>query len=435
MYDVAIKHGRIYYQGHFTHQSIYIQGEKIAKVTEDDHQAKHVIDAKGKDVLPGIIDPHVHFELDLGTIKSVDDFYHGSIAGAFGGVTTVIDFLDPVRNADELIEAYHTRCEAAKKSVIDYAFHATLKAPNGSLETFVKTMKSLHIHTLKVFTTYSESDRQTSLKAIKKLLKLTKKYNFLLLVHVENDDMITLDPTFIVSDLPKSRPEEAEITEALKLAELVKQTGGQLYMVHTSSGRTIEALKVYYSSILNTKFFIESCPQYFTFTDKSLHFDEGYLYTCAPPLRDKKAQDKLFNNSHHIDTIGTDHCSFLRQDKAKLKLIDIPLGIGSIEHSFLVMHHHLGDHIIDKMTQRVAALHQLKGKGSIKAGNDADLMFMKTDKAHPITTTHTASDYDLYLGLKGSGYITDTMVRGHFVVKDGHQVAHHGQCIERSDSR
>lgn len=433
MYDVAIKNGRIYYHEAFTHKHIYIDGEKIALITDEDHPAKTVVDAKGKDVLPGIIDPHVHFALDLGEIRSVDDFYHGTLSGAFGGVTTIIDFLDPVRNADDLIEAYHKRCDAAKDSVIDYAFHATLMNPNGSLETFVKTMKSLHIHTLKVFTTYSESGRQTQTDDIKTLLKLTTKYNFLLMVHVENDEMITLDPTYKVKDLPKSRPEDAEITEALKLAALVKETGGRLYMVHTSSGRTIEALKVYHESILNTQFFIESCPQYFAFTDKNLQDEDGYLYACAPPLRDQKAQDKLFDNIDHIDTIGTDHCSFLRKDKIRERLIDTPLGIGGIEHSFLLMHHHFGDHILNKMTSRVAHLHQLKGKGQIEVGYDADLMVMKLNKATPIKETHTASDYDLYLGLKGSGVITDTMVRGQWVVKNGRHVKHIGHCIERCD--
>ncbi len=431
MYDVAIKNGRIYYHGEFTHKHIYIEGEKIALITDQERPASQVLDARGKDVLPGIIDPHVHFELNLGSMSSVDDFYHGSISGSFGGVTTIIDFLDPVRNADELIEAYHTRCEAAKKSVVDYAFHATLKNPNGSLETFVKTMKSLHIHTLKVFTTYSESGRQTQIEDIKTLLKLTKKYDFLLLVHVENDDMITLDPQYRVKDLPKSRPEEAEITEALKLAALVKETGGRLYMVHTSSGRTIEALKVYHKSILNTQFFIESCPQYFSFTDNNLQNEDAHLYACAPPLRDTKAQEKLFKNIEHIDTIGTDHCSFLSKDKNRKRLIDIPLGIGGIEHSFLVMHHHFGDQIIEKMTRRVAQLHQIKDKGQIEVGYDADILLMLRKNDYPIKETHTASDYDLYLGLKGSGLITDTMIRGQWVVKNRQQIKHIGQCIER----
>ncbi|MFW6319561.1 MAG: dihydroorotase [Bacillota bacterium] len=433
MYDLALKHGRIYYQGQFTHKHIYIEDEKIALITDQERPAKTVFDATGKDVLPGIIDPHVHFALNVGSQTSVDDFYHGTVSGAFGGVTTIIDFLDPVRNADELIDAYHQRCEAAKDSVIDYAFHATLKAPNGSLETFVKTMKSLHIHTLKVFTTYSESGRQTQFEDIKTLLKLTKKYNFLLMVHVENDAMISLDPAFTVKDLPKSRPEEAEITEALNLAALVKETGGKLYMVHTSSGRTIEALKVYHESILNTQFFIESCPQYFLFTEKNYHASDGYLYTCAPPLRDDKAQAKLFNNIELIDTIGTDHCSFLSHEKQRKRLIDIPLGLGGIEHSFVVMHHLFGDQIINKMTTRVAQLHQLKDKGKIDIGYDADFMVMMPKNGFPIRETHTASDYDLYLGHPGSGLITDTIVRGQFVVKNRQLIIHSGHCIERCD--
>ena len=106
MYDYAIMNGKLYINGHWETHNLYISEGKIALISDDFLDASHVTDADGLEVLPGIIDPHVHFELDLGKYKSVDDFYHGTVAAAYGGVTSIVDFLDPAGNADELQKAF-----------------------------------------------------------------------------------------------------------------------------------------------------------------------------------------------------------------------------------------------------------------------------------------------------------------------------------------
>ncbi len=430
-YDKAIKHGRVFVDGHFIHTNVYIKQGKIKTLSTKDCDAHETCDAQGMDVLPGLIDPHVHFELDLGFIQSVDDFYHGSVAGAYGGITSFIDFLDPVDTNEGLIEAFNRRKKRAENSLLDYTFHATFKNPKDDLETMVKTMLSLGIKTLKVFTTYSDSDRRTYDEDIIQLLTLSAKYHFVLLVHVENDDLITLDDAFKVKDLPISRPTESETNEALKLAGYVNQFGGSLYMVHTSSGNTLEALKKRYSNILNKNFFIESCPQYFTFNRDKLTQDDGYLYTFAPPLRDEEERRKLFQYEHMIDTFGTDHCAFMRQDKKQDLLRAIPLGIGGIEHSFSVMRHHLGDSVIPRMSERVAEIHQLAYKGRIQENYDADLAVFKPRKNHVITENHARSDYSVYTNCLSAGEVMHTMVRGEWVLKDRQIYHRQGQWIER----
>jgi len=232
MIDKAIINGKIYQEGKMVSTNIYITDEKIFAISKEYFPALEEIDAKGLYVFPGIIDPHVHFDLDIGHFRSADNFEKGSMIAALGGVTTIIDFLEPVDNEHDLEKAYRKRIFEAEDSKIDYKFHACIKDPKCDLESFVLKMMSLGMNSLKCFTTYSESGRMTYDEDIIRLLRLSDKYKFLLLVHAEDNRLINHDPAFTFMDLNKSRPKEAEINKAMQLAGLVTRFGGYLYMVH-----------------------------------------------------------------------------------------------------------------------------------------------------------------------------------------------------------
>lgn len=416
MYDLSIMNGQVYYEGKFIKTNIYINGEIIADISTEVKPAKEIIDVLDALVMPALIDPHVHFNLDLGKIHSRDDFLAGTLQAAYGGITTIIDFLDPVDNPLDLEKAYHKRLLEAKSSVVDYFFHATIKNPQCDLEAFVIKMKELGIKSLKLFTTYSDSNRRTYDEQIIELLKLSEKYNFLLLAHIENDDLIDLNENFSYRDLNLSRPNLAETKEALKLASYVRKYGGYLYMVHLSSGYTLVKLEEAYSDILNKRFFVESCPHYFTLTKDLLKTDTGFLYTLAPPLRSK---EELIILKKHIDSvysIGTDHCAFQKEDKDDYKLKDIPLGIGGIEFSFDILYGLFGSKIIDKMSKNISRLYGLEKRGEIKVGYLAnifvyDLMDNKIDEFHGFT------NYSVYHGMNRLGRVIHTINRGQFIIR------------------
>jgi dihydropyrimidinase len=213
MYDYAIMNGKLYINGHWETHNLYISEGKIALITMTFWtrlMSPMPMDSKSC--------PHHRppcpFELDLGKYKSVDDFYHGTVAAAYGGVTSIVDFLDPAGNADELQKAFDKRMALAKNSVVDFRLHACIKNPSGDLEEFVKKMKSLDMHTLKLFTTYSDSGRRTYEKDIIKRLNYPKNINLALGAH-RNDELIRLDKDFTYQDLPISRSSEAERSEAL----------------------------------------------------------------------------------------------------------------------------------------------------------------------------------------------------------------------------
>ena len=394
---------------------------------------KETYNVAGKKVLPGFIDPHVHFELNVGSYTSCDDFYTGSVSAAYGGITTFIDFLDPISKAKEIEESFNKRNALAKKSVIDYSFHVTICNPVNQINNIIDEMLRLQIPTVKLFTTYSESDRRTYDDEIIELLKNTKKNNILVLAHIENDDMIILNNNYKVVDLPISRSSQAELKEALKLAEYTRQYDGRLYMVHLSSGNTLSALMEEYKDIINKDFLIESCPHYFNIHSDKYLGENNYLYTMAPPLREEREKEILRENFDYINTIGTDHCPFLREEKNKIKLLELPMGIGSVEHSFNLMYNIFGDRVIDKMTINPAKIHGLyPRKGILAEGSDADIVIYNPRAEYIIDDDHSRCDYNVYRGRKINGNIESTISRGKFIIKNHRYIGGHGKYITRT---
>ena len=430
MYDLLIKNGFVYLNDKFYPQNIGVKDGKIAYLGLDTPQAKEVYNAKNKKIIPGLIDPHVHFELNCGTITSVDDFYFGSKSAAYGGVTTIVDFLDPSRNAQELEETFKTRMALAEKSNVDYHFHACIKEPDGDLREYVLKMRELGINTVKLFTTYSETHRRTYDKDIKKLLRLSKMYHFVVCAHIENDEMIKHDENLTYKDLADARPSEAETSEALKLCKFAKQTGGYLYMVHCSSGETLKQIVEQYGNRLGKNIFIESCPQYFVFNKDILKGEQGFLFTFAPPLRSEEERKLLIKNFDHLAAIGTDHCSFNFQDKESHTLLKgMPLGVGGIESSYQIMHEIFGDKVINKMSKDVANIQRFSLKNGIKVGNSADFAFI-VYAPNSIEKPHGKVNYSIYEHIKVSEKIDSTMVRGKFVVKEGEFIENKGEYIK-----
>lgn len=430
MKQLLIKNGNCYIDGKWETTNILIEDEKIKYIGNDDIDIDDTFDATGLKIIPGLIDPHVHFDLDCGTVTSVDSFDTGSISAIYGGVTTIIDFVDPARNSTKLKDKFYARLSLAKTCHVDYHLHGCIKEPDGDLEQYVLMLKKLGMNTIKLFTTYSETHRRTYDNDIKRLLALSKKYKFLVCCHIENDELVDLKEEYKCTDIAIARPSESEITETLKLASFVRETGGYLYMVHCSSGETVKRLKDEYSDILGTHMFLESCPQYFTFDKSVLEGENGCLFTFAPPLRSKEEKETLIWNFDSINTIGTDHCAFMEEDKrSHPMLIGHPLGIGGIESSFLVMHKTFGDAVIDKMSKNVAELEGFSSKGAIKVGKDADLVFIQDTPTYRIGKPHGTSDYSIYEGIEVNEKIIHTMLRGNFILKDEEYLGSKGELI------
>ncbi len=432
MFSVGILNGKIYINGSWLHGNLYIKDDKIAAISGSCLEAATEYDAGGRYVLPGFIDPHVHFALSSGRYTSADNFRTGSISAAFGGITTFIDFIDPVCRADDMEKAYEKRRLLSMDSVIDYGLHATISNPGDDPGVMIKRMKELGMPTAKFFTAYSSSNRSTKDDYLDKMLSASKEGSVMVLVHAENEGIIKEGEGIRVPEHEASRPAASEISEVIKLAEMSRLRDGLLYIVHVSCGTTVERLKEGYGELLGKNIFIESCPHYFTFNSSVYEGDKGGLYTMIPPLRHEKERKSLIKGVKSVYAIATDHCPFNAADKSMEYTTHIPMGIGGVEHSFSLMYSLFGEDIIDKFTKNPAQVHGLyPRKGTLMPGCDADVAIFDPQRQWRVREHNSSCDYIPYEGINLKGRVVSTVSRGRFIVKDGVYQGGLGQYIAR----
>ena len=436
MYSLGILDGKIYLDGQWVKGNLYIKDGRVAAVSETYLEAAEEYAAAGRYVLPGFIDPHVHFALNVGKYTSADDFYSGSVSAAFGGMTTFIDFLDPVKNVDELERSYEKRRLLSRGSVIDYGFHATLSQPEDEPRKIIDKIKDFGIPSVKFFTTYASSNRNTPDRYLNSMMGLSTETSTLLLIHAENDGILREDKNIKVCDHEKARPAVSEISEVIKLAEMARYNNALVYIVHVSCGTTVKRVTEGYADILNKNLFMESCAHYFTFNDTALAGENGGLYTMTPPLRPEKERESLIQGIGSIAAIGSDHCPFNKKEKAAEFTADMPMGIGGIEHSFPVMYSIFGESIIDKFTKNTAVIHGLfPRKGSLLPGSDADVVVFDPDEEWKVQGHNSNCDYAVYEGISLKGRVNTTISRGRFVIREGKFLGGSGEYQSRKTGK
>lgn len=426
--DLGIINGKVYIEGQFTELNIYIKNGRVEALTKNYLPCEEEFDAEGAKVLPGFIDPHVHFHLKVGKNTSKDDFYTGSVLGALGGVTTYIDFLDPIKSVNEFEKALTDRLELAALSATDYSFHNTIANPKGDPAALLREGIKAGLPSLKLFTTYSDSDRRTYDRDIDELLRVSKELKGRIVIHAENDTLIDTRKDILIKDHEKARPILSERTEILKLAEIAKEREGLLYIVHVSAGSSVKLLAEQYEKELKKgNILLESCPHYFFFNSSYYEKEDGYRYTMTPPLREEKEMLLLREQLPNLTAIGTDHCPFDISLKKEKYTSQIPMGVGGIRYSFLTMHEAFGDSVILQFTEGPAKAYGLyPRKGTLLPGADADIVILKEDKERSIQ-----EEDSIYNGKVLKESISQVFLRGEPIVKNGVFVGGKGRFLKR----
>ncbi len=464
---ILIRSGTLITASDLYQADILIEGEKIVQIGVDlavSSQAS-VIDATGKFVLPGGVDVHTHFNLPMfGTVSS-DDHYTGHKAAAFGGTTTVIDFVPQNQmSLKSSLDEWHQRAD--KLAAIDYSFHMNISHFDDKIAGEIPSLLQEGITSIKVFTAYNGRLRLED-KDIFQVMRIAAGLGMITMLHAENGDVIELltQEALRSGNLTpiwhaRTRPAWGAVEAVLRGVALAAQAGAPLYVVHMNAAGEVDQLS--YGRERGVQVMGETCPQYLFFLEDDLNRPDGAKYVCSPPLRTIQDQERLWEGLKNgtIQVIGTDHCPFFYNGTQPIEyegqLIAIP-GKELGKDDFSCIPNGLPG-VADRMpilwsygvkTGRISpnqfvALNctnpaKIFGlyprKGTLAPGSDADLVIWNDSArlVYGVKTAHHRTDYNLYEGWEVNGFPEKVFLRGKMIV-DGEQwqgKAGQGQFIRR----
>ncbi|MBC8488405.1 MAG: dihydropyrimidinase [Bacteroidetes bacterium] len=435
--SILIKNGRIISASDDYIADIYIEGETISAIGKDlDVKPDKVIDASGKLIFPGGIDPHVHLDMPFMGAFSSDDHETGTRAALFGGTTMVIDYAIQTRG-DSLHSALKIwKGRANGKAYGDYSFHIAITDYNENVKAELQDIiEKEGITSFKTFMAYKGA-LMIDDKQMLGIMNEVKKYDGLVAVHATNGDMIE----YLVEKYKSegkltpwyhylSQPEITEAEATGRFVDLAYLSGVNSYVVHMTCEGALN--KVREATVRNQKVLVETCPQYLLL-DASLYKNgfEAAKWVMSPPLREKKDRETLWAGIKQglIQSVGTDHCPFMWNDKLKGEndFTKIPNGAPGIEHRIELLYSEgvkkdriCLNKLIEVTSTNVAKIFGLfPQKGTIAVGSDADIVIFDPEEKHTISadTHHHRCDYSAYEGLEVTGKTKTVFLRGEVAI-------------------
>jgi dihydropyrimidinase len=449
MSSVLIKGGRVITAADDYVADVFIDGERISLIGESlDVAADKVIDASGKYVLPGCIDPHTHLDMPFGGTVTIDDVESGQTSAAFGGTTCHVDFVIQPKGTSFADALADWKSKADGKQVIDMGYHMAVTdlREGGSLEELA-SLPDQGVTSYKLFMAYKGAlmvDDETLFKT----MEVAAETGALVMVHAENGDAIDVLVKRALAEghtephwHALTRPPETEGEATNRAIQLARVAGAPLYVVHVSCAESVEPIRIAREKGWNI--WGETCTQYFfvdyTFLERP-NF-EGAKYVYTPPPRDKANQDVLWNavRTNVLSAISTDHCAFNWDGQKTLGRDDfskIPNGGPGIENR-LQMIHQFGvregrlslNRMVELLATNPAKLFGLyPRKGTVAVGSDADIVVFDPDKRVTISakTHHSKVDYNLFEGTEVQGSPEVVLLRGNVLVENDELVARPG---------
>jgi dihydropyrimidinase len=412
---------------------VYVENGTIVHIgTKLDMKADEVVDASGKYVLPGAIDPHTHLSMPFMGVYSTDDYETGTIAAACGGVTSLIDFAVQAKGESirQLLDRKGSLAEG--KVAVDYSHHPGITDPNPEVIAEIeKAIKEYGTPSFKIFMVY---DFRVDDGTMIKLLEQTKQYGGLVQVHAENfyviqqmNENFAREGSLDIYHHALSRPNLAEEEAIFRASKMVELTGSSLYVVHLSSMEGLRQIQAARDRGLHM--YAETCPQYLLLTDdryKEPGF-EGAKYVMSPPLRTAESNSALWAGirSGDVQTLATDHCPFFFKGiKDKFGTDDykkIPNGAPGIETLPMLMHSEgvlkgriSLEKMVDVLSTATARMFGMDRKGEIAVGKDADIVVFDPKQKFTISIDklHMNVDYTPFEGHEVTGMPFKVYSRG-----------------------
>ncbi len=437
--SILIKNGRVVTASSNSVADIYIEGETISAIGKDlPFNADREIDASGKLVFPGGIDPHVHLDMPFMGTSSSDDYTTGTRAALHGGTTMVIDFIlqtqgDTLHNA---LKAWQGRSE--EKAVGDYAYHMAVTDFNDDVaKEVVQMIEEEGIISFKTFMAYKGALMIDDGQMVQ-LMKVVAKNGGLVTVHATNGDMIDsliarhraegkLSPLYHYL----SQPEVTEAEASGRFCDMLHYTNCPGYIVHMTCEGALNAVRK--ASMRNQKVFVETCNQYLILDASLYEREDGAKWVMSPPLREKKDQVALWSgiNQGLVQVVGTDHCPFkwAQKEMGKDDFSKIPNGHPAIEHRMELVYSEgvekgrisLNKYVEVTSTNAAKIFGMYPKKGTIAVGSDADILIFDPNKEHTISVNnhHMNVDYSSYEGWEVKGKTETVLLRGKVAIDDG----------------
>jgi len=428
---------------------LLIEDETIRLIGQDlEPGGAEVIDATGRLVLPGGVDPHTHFDLPMAGTVSSDDHYTGHKAAAFGGTTTAIDFASQdFPSFAQCVDAWHAKADA--KAAIDFSFHMNLTHFDAQVATDIPSLVGMGITTLKTFTAYNGRLRLQD-GEIFRALRIAREHGMLVMLHAENGDVIDLliaDALAAGHTTPvwhaRTRPAWGAVEATLRASALASQAVAPLYIVHMNAGGEVDMLA--YARQHGVKVMGETCPQYLFFTEDELARPDGAKWVCSPPVRTRADNARLWAGLKDatLQTIGTDHCAFFFDGSQPIQYEGQPVAIPGKElgkDDFSKIPNGLpcvGDRLPVLWTYAVGAgkltpnqfvaltstnpariFGLYPRKGALLPGSDADIVLWDPQRKVKYGVAHAQhrTDYNLFEGWELTGYPEKVFLRGKLIV-------------------
>jgi dihydropyrimidinase len=436
--SVLLKNGLIVTAAGSYAADVYVEGDVIRSIGSGlSVSADEIVDATGRYILPGAIDPHTHLDMPFMGTTSSDDWATGSVAAACGGTTCIIDFSLQGKGESLRDAVDRQRARADGRTVVDYGIHPGVTDARPDVIEEVK--RAIHEYGTPSFKIFLFYDFRVDDYAMIRLLEETKKHGGLVQVHAESFDMIrrlnerfategTLAPIYHA----RAHAVLAEEAAVERAAMAVEFTGSRIYVVHLSSAQGLWKVKAARDRGLHV--YAETCPQYLTLSEERYNEPDwnGAKYVMSPPLRPAEGIDDLWLGLRDgdVQTVGTDHCPFNfkgQKDMAgKGDYKKIPNGAPGIETMLMLLHTEgvvkgriTKERMVDVLSTSTARMFGLGSKGAIAAGKDADIVVFDPTRKFTITQKklHQNVDYTPWEGWEMTGMPEIVYSRGRRVAE------------------